>query len=322
MTERAIKILVTSAGRRVGLLECFRASAARMGIKLEIHACDLNPDLSAACTLADARFAAPRCTNGDYIPTLLDYVRANDIALVVPTIDTELQPLAAARAEFAALGTYVHVSSEATVDIVRDKKRTMDVLAQAGVPVPRTATLEEFRRDSEGWSWPLFVKPVAGSASRGIALLDDMSGLKTDYPEPMLVQEALGGDEYTINLFVDEDGVMQAAIPHLRMSVRAGEVEKGRTVRRADFEIIARDLAAALPDARGVMCFQLFDDPRLGPRVFEINARFGGGYPLADRAGGHFAENVLRGAMGLPLIDCGDWQDGLTMLRYDNAVFF
>ncbi len=321
MSGQALKMLITSAGRRAGLVECFRASAARMDVALEIHACDLYPELSAACALADARFVAPRCTDTAYIPTLLDYARDNDIALIVPTIDTELQPLAAARADFAALGTYVHVSSEEVIDIVRDKKRTMDVLAEAGVPVPRTATLEQFRQDHEGWVWPLFIKPVAGSASRGIALLHDISELKSEYPEPMLVQEALGGDEYTVNLFVDEEGVMQAAIPHFRMSVRAGEVEKGRTVRRADFETIARDLAAALPGPRGVLCFQLFDDPRLGPRIIEINARFGGGYPLADRAGGHFAENVLRTAIGLPLVACDDWQDGLTMLRYDNAVF-
>ena len=135
------------------------------------------------------------------------------------------------------------------------------------------------------------------------------------------VQEALQGDEYTINIFVDEGGVMRGAIPHLRISVRAGEVEKGRTVRRADFDAIARNLAASLPGARGVLCFQLFDDPKLGPRVFEINARFGGGYPLADHAGGHFAENVLRTAIGMPPVACHDWQDGLTMLRYDSAVF-
>ena len=148
-----------------------------------------------------------------------------------------------------------------------------------------------------------------------------MAELEREFDEPMLVQQTLRGDEYTINLFVDEDGVMRAAIPHLRISVRAGEVEKGRTVRRSDFETIARNLAAALPDPRGVLCFQLFDDPELGPRVIEINARFGGGYPLADQAGGHFAENVLRTAIGMPLVDCNDWRDGLTMLRYDNAVF-
>jgi carbamoyl-phosphate synthase large subunit len=292
-----------------------------MGLALEVHACDLDSEHSAACALADVSFAAPRCTDPDYVPALLEYAHANAIGLVVPTIDTELQPLAAARADFAARGTYVHVSSERVIAIVRDKKRTMDVLANAGVPVPRTVTLEEFRHNPEGWSWPLFVKPVSGSASRGIALVRDADGLARDFDEPMLIQEALLGDEYTVNFFCDEDGVMRAAIPHLRISVRAGEVEKGRTVFRSDFATIARDLAGALREARGALCFQLFDDPRLGPRVFEINARFGGGYPLADRAGGHFAENVLRVALGMPQVPCDGWQEGLTMLRYDNAVF-
>ncbi|MWV27590.1 ATP-grasp domain-containing protein [Erythrobacter sp. GH3-10] len=292
-----------------------------MGVALEIHACDLNPDLSAACALADASFAAPRCTDDGYIPLLRKYTRENGIGLIVPTIDTELQPLADARPDFSAQGTYVHVSSPQVIDIVRDKKRTMDVLAEAGVPVPRTARLEDFRRDPAGWDWPLFVKPVSGSASRGVELVQDIKALDREFDEPMLVQELLRGDEYTINLFVDEDGVMQAAIPHLRISIRAGEVEKGRTVRRDDFEAIARNLAAAMPGARGVLCFQVFDDPVLGPRVIEINARFGGGYPLADQAGGHFAENVLRQAMGEPLVNCADWRDGVTMLRYDNAVF-
>jgi len=321
MTDSITKMLVTSAGRRAGLLECFRAAAARMGIALEIHACDLEPALSAACALSDVQFAAPSCTHADYIPQLLTYAREHDIALIVPTIDTELQPLAAARADFAALGTYVHVSSEEVIDIVRDKKRTTEVLLGASVPVPRTAKLEEFRSNPEGWNWPLFVKPVAGSASRGIAVVQTLEELEDEYDEPMLVQELLSGDEYTINLFIDDAGMMHAAIPHLRISVRAGEVEKGRTARRRDLEAIARNLAAALPGARGVLCFQIFDDPRLGPRVFEINARFGGGYPLADRAGAHFAENVLRSAIGLPMVDCDDWQNGLTMLRYDNAVF-
>lgn len=321
MSDRPLKMLVTSAGRRAGLIECFRSSARAIGAQLEVHCCDLHPELSAACALAEASFAAPRCTDPDYISSLIDYSKEHAIDLIIPTIDTELRPLAAARDDFAAAGTCVHVSSVETIDIVRDKKLTMDVLAASGVPVPKTATLEDFLREPGNWAWPLFVKPVSGSASRGIALLRSIDDLKSEYDEPMLVQEALGGDEYTINIFIDDDGILQGAIPHLRMSVRAGEVEKGRTVRRADLDQISCDLAAALPGARGVLCFQLFDDPRLGPRIIEINARFGGGYPLADRAGGRFAENILRKVLRLPPVPSDQWQDGLTMLRYDNAVF-
>ena len=103
--------------------------------------------------------------------------------------------------------------------------------------------------------------------------------------------------------------------------MRAGEVEKGVTVRRSDIEEIAAKIVKALPDGEGVMCFQLIDDERDGPRVFEINARFGGGYPLADRAGGRFAQRLLAQLGDTPEREEFEWKEGVTMLRYDAAVF-
>lgn len=61
--------------------------------------------------------------------------------------------------------------------------------------------------------------------------------------------------------------------------------------------------------------------PRSRPRVFEINARFGGGYPLADQAGGRFAESLLARVAGLPECASDHWREGVTMVRYDSAVF-
>jgi carbamoyl-phosphate synthase large subunit len=57
------------------------------------------------------------------------------------------------------------------------------------------------------------------------------------------------------------------------------------------------------------------------PAVFEINARFGGGYPLAHRAGAQFAQWLLEEASGRRLSAHNDWQGGVVMLRYDQAVF-
>lgn len=318
---RTMRILFTSAGRRVELINCFRQAAARLDLALEVHACDLVPELSAACLVADTSFAVPRCTEAHYMPLLVDYCDYARIDLLVPTIDTELGALALAREQFARVGTEVHVSAPETIDIVRDKERTVRVLAAAGVPVPRTERLEHIGATSTPWSWPMFVKPVGGSASRGIAVLEGPHEIREDYCEPMLAQELLRGAEYTINLYIGEDGTMMSAIPHRRLSVRAGEVEKGRTVRDARFIEIAERVAGALPGARGVLCFQLIDDPVRGPRVFEINARFGGGYPLADRAGGRFAESLMARIDGRPECATMDWRDDLTMVRYDSAVF-
>lgn len=321
MKQGSLRILFTSAGRRVELTRCFRSAAARLDAACEIHACDLNPDLSPACRSADASFTVPRCTDPGYVDALLEYCRARSIDLVVPTIDPELFPIAEARDRFARIGTAVHVSSPETIDIVRDKLKTIEALAAVGVPVPRTAYVEAARASSDDWPFPAFIKPAGGSASRGIGLLQGPADFRDDYDEPMIVQEYLRGPEYTVNLYVDRSGKLLSAIPHIRLSIRAGEVEKGRTVRSIAFREIAERVVAALPDPQGAMCFQLIDDPEKGPRVFEINARFGGGYPLADHAGARFAESLLAGLLDRPECASDDWRDGVTMLRYDAAVF-
>lgn len=321
MTGSPVRILFTSAGRRVELTRCFRRAAQTLGLRAHVHACDFVPDLSAACLDADSAFAVPRCTDPTYVDHLLGYCAREGIELLVPTIDTELEALALAREQFAAVGTRVHVSDPETVAVVRDKQRTIDMLAQAGVPVPRTAPIEEVRAAPGEWRWPAFAKPVGGSASRGIGVLESPQDIAAAYPEPMLVQELLHGPEYTVNIYVDAAGRMLSAIPHRRLSVRGGEVEKGVTTRDGRFAAIAEGVAAALPGARGVLCFQLIDDPHRGPFVFEINARFGGGYPLADHAGGRFAESLLASLIGLPECATQDWRDGVTMARYDAAVF-
>ena len=56
--------------------------------------------------------------------------------------------------------------------------------------------------------------------------------------------------------------------------------------------------------------------------VIEVNARFGGGFPLAREAGADFPRWLVEEVAGLPSTAREDgWQDGLVMLRYDAAVF-
>ncbi|MEM7666568.1 MAG: ATP-grasp domain-containing protein [Pseudomonadota bacterium] len=321
MNSQPLSVLFTSAGRRVELINCFVAAARQLGVTLSTHACDLRPELSAACQAASHAFAVPSCDAPDYVDTLLEYCARHKIDLLVPTIDPELYPLALAKERFESIGTKVHVSGPRTIEIVRDKAKTVEVLQRHGVPVPKTGLSESVRNSPRDWEWPAFIKPSGGSASRGIDVIDSPGSIAESYDEPMIVQQLLEGDEYTINIFVDTNGALKTAIPHKRLAVRAGEVEKGITVRRSDFEDIATKVAEALPDPEGVMCFQLIDDIRHGPRVFEINARFGGGYPLADRAGGRFAERLLYKLREGPDWIDSQWKDGVTMLRYDAAVF-
>ena len=85
---------------------------------------------------------------------------------------------------------------------------------------------------------------------------------------------------------------------------------------------MATRIAAALPGLRGPFCFQAKRDVSGAFYVFEINARFGGGFPLAHRAGGQFSRWLIEAHFGLPSTETSNWQAGWTFLRYDQAVYF
>jgi len=97
-------VLISSAGRRVGLIDCFRRSAAAAGIDLDVLAADMEPELSAACHAADRSFVVPRCDCPAFVDSMLEIVVDSSVDLVVPTIDPELAPLAAAADRFRAAG--------------------------------------------------------------------------------------------------------------------------------------------------------------------------------------------------------------------------
>lgn len=316
-------VLLSSAGRRAGLLACFRADAAALGLALRVVAVDLAPDLSAACRLADAAYRVAPCRTPGYLEQLYDLCRRERVDLVIPTIDPELCPLSEAAADFAAIGTRIVVSSPGVVALARSKQQTARRLREAGIPTPRTRPLAAVRDDPGCLTWPLLAKPDAGSSSAGIRRLDTPGDLACLPAEGgYIVQERWSGKEYTVNLFVDAGGAFRCAIPHERRETRAGEVSKGITRRQPALEDAARRLAEALPGLRGPACFQAMvrDDGAFA--VFELNARLGGGYPLAHAAGAPFTRWLLEEAAGLPSSAHNGWEDGLLMLRHDDARFY
>ena len=317
--DRQMTMLVCSAGRRVGLLCAFRRAAGNLGIDLKIVACDAQPDWSAACRLADEAVRVPSASDPAYIPAIAAICREHDVRLVVPTIDPELLPLAKAREQFAAKGISVGVSDSAVIEICRDKLRTAEFLAANGIPVPRTLDFAHTR--GADWNGPAIVKPTHGSAGRAITRIESLDALPDTVPEPMIVQELLQGEEWTVNVYFDGDGALQAVVPHRRVQVRAGEVEKGVTGRPPQLMAIAEAMAACLPGPRGPLCYQAIIDAEGRANVFEINARFGGGYPLADHAGACFAQWLLEERAGLPSTASNDWLEGVAMLRFDSAIF-
>lgn len=346
MTDHAQPtVLISSAGRRVELLRAFRhtvesfwpADQAGTGKVLAVD-CSW---YSSAFHAADEAFLVPRCTEPDFIPRMVELCASQQVDLVVPTIDPELPVYADAVERFRAADTTVAISSPNVIAIAGDKVRTHDWLTDAGFPTVQQGSVADVYAEPRAWTFPLMVKPRFGSASVGVTKVDDVAALEhvvaqwsnragssCDPSRDLVVQSVAQGVEYTVDVLVARDGddaaqSALAAVPRRRIEVRAGEVSKGVTVHLPLLIELAQKVCTALPGAFGPLNVQMFYDEKTGSvAIIELNARFGGGYPLSFKAGADFPRALLQEALGMPITaSLLDWRDGLVMLRYDAAVF-
>jgi carbamoyl-phosphate synthase large subunit len=316
-----MKILFTSAGRRVELINCFKHSGSNLGLKLEIHTADFNVNLSAACQGNQFKHKVPVVTQDEYIQSLLEICRSEKINLLIPTIDPELDLLSINYKKFAQIGTRVLISGPSVVKAARNKYLTYEILTKAGIPTPNTLPIKKFIANKPDWGQSIIAKPINGSSSIGLIKAPTLENLTAIADESYIVQEKHLGRELTVNVFFDKLGRVVSVIPHERLEVRSGEVSKGITVRHPGLIAAGFALEKILPDARGPLCFQAILKPDNKFYIFEINARFGGGYPLADQAGAKFAQWILEELVNIPSTANNQWEDGLLMLRYDAAIF-
>ena len=87
-------VLITSAGRRVELVQAFQKELKGVFASAVVYTADMQPVLSSACQVSDGSLVVPRVTDDGYIDKLLELCLQNRVGMVVPTIDTELQVLA------------------------------------------------------------------------------------------------------------------------------------------------------------------------------------------------------------------------------------
>jgi len=321
ISDRDLNILFTCVGRRVMLLEAFRRAMTKLGVTGKLIAADRTSAASAFHT-ADVGETVPLVGRVEYVPALLDLVKRHHVGLVVPLTDLDLRSLARQAGKFANLGCTIMVGSEPDIKLCRDKARSNELFGEAGLEKTRTCTLREFRTEP---FYPCFVKPVRGSASIGTGIIRNEHELKAHvatFGELLVVQECLGGQEFTIDVYRDRQGQVRCVVPRQRLTVRGGEVAKAITVKDDELIDAAIKLSGLLGDLWGVFCCQCRRSPGGRARFFEINPRFGGGAPLSIAAGADLPSYLLQEVLGLPITaEVGNFTENLLMLRYDGIVF-
>ncbi len=317
-----LRVLFTCVGRRVELLEAFRAAALRLRCGIEIHGADATR-LSPAIHHVDKKHIVPSIASGRYIDALLRIVRTRKIDVLIPLIDSELAILSESADRFAELGCRALISAESVIRICGDKLGTHEMLVGAGIDTPKTWRWSDVLKRKRH-RFPYFMKPNAGSAAVGnyiIRNVDELTTLGRLVRDP-IVQEFVDGVEHTLDVYTGFDGKPRCVVPRRRIEVRSGEVSKAVVVKDPAIMAVGRRVVETLADCQGVVTVQCMVTADGRIRVIEINARFGGGAPLAIRAGADFPKWILAELLGSkPKINSTGFRDKMVMLRYDQSVF-
>jgi carbamoyl-phosphate synthase large subunit len=321
-TVKEMSVLFTCVGRRVSLLNSFRRAGRQLKINLSLLGTDAT-ELSSALQLCDKGFTVRPITHADYIKQLLSIVRTNNVKLLIPTVDLDLKLLAQNKPKFAAAGCRVLVSTPDVVDVCQDKRKTFRFLLKNGFDTPLTMS-PRAALSKKKLSWPCFLKPWDGYASRGNAIVnnrEELSVFAKRIPNT-ICQEFIEGTEYTCDTYVDFNMEVRCVVPRKRIETRAGEVSKGQVVKDLRIMSEAARLVKVLEAGPGVITLQLFLTGDGKIKFVEINPRFGGGAPLSIKAGANFPKWILQELLGRRAnIRFDGFRDNLIMLRYDGEVW-
>lgn len=315
-----INLLFTSVGRRVELMRAFRDAFRSGGFEGRIVATDVDP-LAPALQEVDAKHLVPRTADPEFVPTLLEICRRESITAVFPLIDPDIPRLASRRPDFESVGTRLGIVSAEAAEICNDKWLTYEFFNSRGIPTPRTWLPGS--RVPENDEYPVFVKPRRGSASEMTFKARDRQELEffQRYVPDAVVQEWLPGPEITTDVICNLESDILAVVSRRRIAVRGGEVVKGVTIFDAPIDSAAREIASALP-AIGPITVQCIMKEG-APHFIEINARLGGGIPLAIAAGVDVPRLLLaslstKGDAPNPI---SEYKTGLYLTRFDESYF-
>lgn len=319
MTHMAeYNILILNAGRRVELVQSFKRAACKLNIKSCIVAGDCS-QTAPALYFAGKAFIMPRISEPNYISSIIDVCNKENIALVVPTIDTDLLLLSENKEYIQAkTNAKVLVSDTRVVRICRDKINTQKFLEDNGFKTPKLYTDVEIKKGE--LDFPLFIKPRSGSSSVNAYRVNNKRELKAfmNIVKQPIVQDFVEGEEYTVDVFLDFQSNVITIVPRLRIAVRGGEISKGKIVKDCEIIYDVKRLMKALGPI-GHITVQLMKTKK-GIEYIEINPRFGGGAPMSIRSGADSCENLFRLLSGEKLSYNEDYRDNIMFLRFDDSI--
>lgn len=316
-----MNILILSAGTRNKVVQYFKRAIGDDGKVIATDCSNIAP----AIYEADKYYIVPRMTEDGYIDVILDICKKESINGVLSLIDPELSLLAANKEKFDALGTAFIGSSYELCERTLNKWDMYVWLRDHGYNCAKSyVDKNEFYADLNAGiaKYPVFVKPVCGSASVAISKVSDNETLELllAHNDNLMIQEFLDGQEIGADCYIDMISKKPVSIfTKKKIVMRAGETDKAVSFKDERlFALIEKFIEDS--GFTGQIDIDIFD---VGGEYYisEVNPRFGGGYPHAYECGcDHMTliKNNLEGKANSSII--GDYEENVYMMKYNELM--
>nr|WP_317426544.1 ATP-grasp domain-containing protein [Ruminococcus bromii] len=318
---RPINILILSAGTRNKIVQYFKKTLGENG---KVIATDMST-IAPAIYEADKYYIVPRITEPGYIDIILDICKKENISGVLSLIDPELSLLAENEEKFKNIGTTVIGSSYELCERALDKMQMFQWLRSHGYNCAKSYVdkNEFFANVKTGKAnYPVFVKPVRGSASIAISKVFDNEtvDLLFDHSDNLMIQEYLDGQEIGADCYIDLlSGELVSVFTKKKIVMRAGETDKSVSFKDEKlFELIKKFVNES--GWRGQIDIDIFEING-EYHISEVNPRFGGGYPHAYECGADHMKLIVNNLNGIVNSDViGNYKENVYMMKYNEIM--
>lgn len=314
-------ILILSCGSRNKIVQYFKKELGNRGKILATDSSRLAPALYEA----DSHYIVPRVDEENYLDVILNICIENDVKGVLSLIDPELSLLAKNKEKFFEIGVTPIVSAYSSVEMCFDKYQFYQFVVENELnSIKSYIDKELFYQDIEKSiiNYPVFVKPIKGSASININKVnskEEIDALFERY-DNLMIQEFMGGKEFGADVYIDMISNEASAIfVKEKLKMRAGETDKSISVNDEHIFSVIKEFIRKT-DFNGIIDIDIFKN---GDRYYisEVNPRFGGGYPHAYECGVNVPKMIINNLNGVQNpVTIGEYRPDILMMKYSDLI--
>jgi len=269
-------VLITSISKKVPLIEAVKKGVHKISSNIKVIGGDLNSNCLGKY-FVDTFWEMPK-TSQLSSTDVIKYCKENNVGLIIPTRDGELEFFASIKDELNKVGISIMVSDKESVNLCLDKLLFAQNKNINAIPASENIT------DIKSNLFVVKERYGAGSISIGIKLTEEEALKYKQTLEYPIFQPFITGDEISVDAYITKEKIIKGIILRKRDIVVNGESQVTSTFNNNDLEEKFKEILLSL-DLYGHVILQAFVDKKGEIHVIECNPRFGGASTLSLQAG-------------------------------------